>query len=261
MAARAIWKASLEFAGVRVPVKLYAAAEDREVRFRLLHAKDGQPVRQRLVDRSSGEEIAPEDVQRGLELEPGLFVVMRDREITAAAPRPSRVLEVMRFVPAPAIDSSWYERPYFLGPDASAADYGALLRALSETKLCGIARWNMRGRRYFGALLARDRHLALIALRPTQEHVAAMPLPGPDPSIRPGERELAGQLVATLAGPFDPDALRDEYRERVLALIAAKARGRTYRPRREVVPRATPNLERALQQSLRASRRKRRAAA
>jgi DNA end-binding protein Ku len=261
MAARAIWKASLEFGEVRVPVKLYAAAEDRGVQFRLLHAKDRVPVRQRLVDRSSQQEVAPEDAQRGLEVEPGLFVVMRPREIAAAAPKPSRTIEVMRFVPAAAIDISWYERPYFLGPDSSTADYGALLRALGETGLCGIARWTLRGRRYFGALHARDSHLALITLRPAQEHVAALPLPGPDPSIRAGERELAGQLVAALAGRFDPAALRDEYRERVLALVAAKAKGRSYRPAREAMPRSAPDLQRALQQSLRAAGKKRRAAA
>jgi DNA end-binding protein Ku len=261
MTARAIWKASLEFDGVRVPVKLYAAVEERGVQFRLLHAKDGVPVRQRLVDRSSQEEVAPEDAQRGLELEPGLFVVMRPREIAAAAPKPSRAIEVTRFVPATVIDSSWYERPYFLGPDASAADYGALLRALGETNLCGIARWTLRGRRYFGALEARDSHLALIALRPAQEHVAAMSLPEPDKSIRAGERELAGQLVAALAGPFDPALLRDEYRERVLALVAAKSKGRPFKTRTEVMPRSAGDLQRALRQSLRATRQKRRAAA
>lgn len=261
MPARAIWKASLEFGGVRVAAKLYAAVEDRGVQFRLLHAKDGVPVRQRLVDRGSQKEVAPEDAQRGLELEPGLFVVMRPREIAAATPKPSRVIEVMRFVPLAAIDSSWYERPYFLGPDASAADYGALLRALGETHLCGIARWTLRGKRYFGALEARDSHLALIALRPAQEHVAALPLPAPDKSIREGERELASQLVAALAGRFDPALLRDAYRERVLALVEAKSKGRSYRARRETMPRSVGDLQRALQQSLRATRQKRRAAA
>jgi DNA end-binding protein Ku len=218
-------------------------------------------VHQRLVDRSSGEEVAPEDAQRGLELEPGVFVVMRPREIDAAAPKPSRVIEVTRFVPAPAIDPSWYERPYFLGPDASAADYGALLRALGETDLCGIARWSMRGKRYFGALETRDSHLALIALRPAQEHIAAVSLAEPDRSIRAGERELAGQLVAALAGPFDPRALRDEHRERVLALVEAKSKGLSYKVRKEAVPRTASDLQRALQQSLRATRQKRRAAA
>jgi DNA end-binding protein Ku len=256
-----MWKASLEFEDVRVPVKLYAAAEDRDVQFRLLHAQDGVPVQQRMVDRSTGEEVAQEDVQRGLELERGVFVVMKPREVEVASPEPSRSIELLRFVPPPALDSSWYQRPYFLGPDASAQDYGALLRALGETGLCGIARWTMRGRRYFGALEARDSHLALIAMRSADEHLAAPALPEPDKSIRESERALAKQLVGALEGRFDPDVLRDEYRERVLALVAAKAKGRSYRPRKEAVPSEIRDLQRALKQSLRASRGKRRAAA
>ena len=261
MTARAIWKGSLEFGGVRVPVKLYAAAEDRDVQFRLLHARDGVPVRQRLVDRSTGEEVAQEDAQRGLELEPGLFVVMKPREIAAATPKPSRSIELMRFVPPPALDSSWYQRPYFLGPDASARDYGALLHALGETGLCGIARWTMRGRRYFGALEARQTHLALIAMRSAGEHVAAPALAEPDKSIRESELALAKQLVGALAGPFEPDALRDEYRERVLALVTAKAKGRAYKVHKEALPSELGDLQLALKQSLRVSRGKRRAAA
>jgi DNA end-binding protein Ku len=258
--ARAIWKASLDFEDVRLPVKLYAAAEDRDVHFRLLHARDGVPVRQRMVDRSTGEEVSQEDAQRGLELERGLFVVMTPRDVAAVTPKPSRSIELVRFVPPPALDSSWYQRPYFLGPDGSDQDYAALLRALGESGLCGIARWTMRGRRYFGALEARETHLALIAMRSAGEHVAAPALPEPDKSIRESERALAKQLVSALEGPFEPGSLRDEYRERVLALVKAKAKGRSYRPRKETLPSEVGDLQRALKQSLRASRGKRRAA-
>ncbi len=261
MTARAIWKASLEFGAVRIPVKLYAAVEDRGVQFRLLHAKDGVPIQQRLVDRRNDEEVAQETAQRGLELEPGLFVVMQPAEIDAAALAPSRAIELMRFVPRAAIDCSWYERPYYLGHDASAPDYGALRDALRESDLRGIARWTMRGRRYFGALQAHTSHLVLIALRSPGEVAAAAKLDLPEKAVREPERALAGQLIAALDGPFDPESLRDEYRERVLALVEAKSKGRKYAARREGVPKPNDDLARALKQSLRATQQKRRAAA
>jgi DNA end-binding protein Ku len=213
-----------------------------------------------MVDRSTREEVAPEQVQRGLELERGLFVVMTEQDLAAVRPEPSRSIEVMRFVPPPALDSSWYQRPYFLGPDASSVEYAALLRALDDTGLCGIARWTMRGKRYFGALESRKTHLALVSMRSAREHVAAPALPEPDRSIRESERALAKQLVGALAGPFEPEALHDEYRERVLALVKAKAKGRPYKVRREPMPREVDDLQRALKQSLRATRQKHRAA-
>ena len=253
-----MWKASLDLGDVQVPVKLYAAIEDRDIHFRLLHAKDAVPVRQRLVDPRTGEEIAPEAVQRGVALEPGIFVVMKDEELAAAHGEPSRTIEVMRFVPRGAIDAAWYSRPYFLGPDGSASEYGALLAAMRDSEVVGVARWAMRGKRYFGALEARDSHLALIAMHAAEEVVSAAQLDAPNGApVREAERALADQLVAALEGTFDPAEVRDGYRERVLALIDAKEKGRPPRPvAREAAPGAVTDLSRALKQSIQRARHK-----
>lgn len=257
-----MWKAPLDLGDVEVPVKLYAAIEDRDIHFRLLHAKDAVPVRQRLVDPRSGEEIAPEAVQRGVALEPGIFVVMKDEELAAARGEPSRAIEVMRFVPRSAIDAAWYSRPYFLGPDGSASEYGALLAAMRDSEVLGVARWAMRGKRYFGALEARDSHLALIAMHAAEEVVSAAQLDAPNGApVREAERALADQLVAALEGNFDPAEVRDEYRERVLALIDAKEKGRPPRSvAREAAPGAVTDLRRALKQSIQRVRHKSHAA-
>lgn len=262
MAARAMWKASLDLGEVQVPVKLYAAVVDRDVHFRLLHAKDAVPVKQQLVDPRSGEEVLPDAVLHGVALEPGVFVVLEREELEAAAVTPSRTIEVTRFVPRSAIDLAWYSRPYFLGPDASAPDYAALVAALRETNLLGVARWSMRGKRYFGALEARESHLALISMRSANEVVSAaqLELPSGTP-VREAERALADQLVAALDANFDPKQFKDDHRERVLAMIEAKARGR--RPQkveRVAEPAAIDDLTRALKQSIQRVRTKPRAA-
>ena len=262
MTARAMWKASLELGDVSIPVKLYAAVEDRDVRFRLLHAKDRAPVKQRMVDPRSEREVPAADVQRGVAIEPGLFVVIKDAELEKLGVSPTRSIEVTQCVPAEAIDYAWYSRPYFLGPDGSGAKYAALVEALRESGLRGIARWTMRGRRYFGALEARASHLALIALRPAEEVVSARQLQAPESgSVSAVERTLAKQLVSALDAEFDPAALRDEYRERVLAFVEAKAKGKRLQLVREALPKAmSSSLARTLKQSLQSVKRKRHAA-
>jgi DNA end-binding protein Ku len=259
---RATWKASLELGRVRVPVKLYGAIEERKVHFRLLHAKDRVPVVQRMVDPRTQEEVPAEEIRRGIELAPGVFVVVEPDEQESAQPKPSRSIAVTRVIPRDALDIAWFERPYYLGPDGSNADYFALASVLAQAEQVGIARWVMRGKQYFGALAPHGRHLTLIALRGADEVVTPDALAHPSgPAISAAERKLGEQLVTALDGPFDPSELRDEYRERVEKLIAAKRRGRRFAVKESGPPRARGDLGEVLRRSLVAARKDRDAAA
>ena len=260
--ARAMWKASLELGGVQLPVKLYAAAEDRRFRFRLLHEKDRVPVQQRMIDPREEREVRSDEIQRGLEVDPGVFVVFRPEELESAEPPPSRSIEITRFVPHDAIDPSWYSRPYFLGPDGSEPDYFALAAALERSERRGVARWVMRGKRYVGALGTREGHLALVAFHSASEVVSAAELARPEGSvISAGERKLAEQLVSALDASFDPKELRDDYRERVEKLIEAKRAGRKFVVKEAPVERPSGDLADVLKRSLRVAKERRRAAA
>ena len=261
MAARALWKASLELGDLTVPVKLYRAIDERDVHFRLLHVEDLAPVEQRMVDPRTDEEVPAGSIQRGVAVEAGVFVVVKPDEVERESPKPSRTIELLRFVPPRSIDPAWYERPYILGPDGGSAGYAALWKALHEAERFGIARWVMRGNRYFGALAGHEAgQLVLITMRSAEEVVPAEKLRADaGRAASAAERGLAEQLVSALDGPFDPAALRDEYRERLVAYLAAKAAGRRVRLPREAVPKPSGDLARVLQQSLR-SVRKRRAA-
>jgi DNA end-binding protein Ku len=260
--ARAMWKASLELGRLRIPVKLYAAVEERKVHFRLLHAKDHVPVRQRMVDPHTEQEVPSEKIQRGIELEEGVFVVLDEQEREAIRPAPSRAIEVVRVVPSGAVDAAWYDRPYYLGPDGAAADYFALAKTLGDGAQVGIARWTMRNQPYFGALEPREGRLALISLHAADEIVAVDVLGrATGPAISAAERKLGEQLVAALAGPFDPNALHDDYREKVEKWIAAKRQGRRFRVKEAPPPRARGDLGDVLRRSLRAAKGGSRAAA
>jgi len=250
-----MWKASLRVGKEALPVKLYSAVEDTAVHFRLLHARDHVPVAQRMVDPDTEEEVADEDVQRGLEIEEGVFIVLQPDELASVEPEASRDIEVTRFVPRDSVDPGWYGRPYMLGPDGKAEDYFALAAALEEAGRFGIARWVMRGTQYSGALAPHEGRLALIALKPAEEVVSTAQLAPPGgPALQKLERQLAEQLIAALDAPFDPEILHDDYRGRVRELIAAKAKGKTVRFKEAPPPKVTSDLSGALRKSLQAAK-------
>ena len=251
--ARAIWKGVIRLGDDAIPVKLYSAATDRTVRFRLLHAETGRPVKQRMVNPETGETVPYDEIRRGYELEDGVFVVLDDEELEALEPEKSREIEVLQFQAPAVIDHRWYDRPYHLGPDGDPEPYYALADALEAESKEGLLRWTMRNKEYVGALRVRDGHLMLVTLRRPGELVPDTALDAPD-APEPEERELdmAEQLVSTLAEPFDPEDYRDEYRERVLELIEAKAEGEAIEFRQPEKKRAAGDLAASLQASIEA---------
>jgi len=254
MTARAMWKAVLVVGEESLPVKLYAAAADRGVHFRLVHAEDSVPVRRRLVHPGTGEEVALEDARRGVQLEPGLFVALEPEELAQLEPEPSRAIRVDAFVPAAALDERWYERPYYLGPDGDPARYAALAAAAEENHAhVGIAAWTMRGHAYRGALLAEGGHLALVTLRAREEVLPEEDLAAPRGEALPeGELKLAGRLIEAMASDFDWAAFRDEHPERVAELVRAKQAGKARkRPRFKPHVVRDEGLVEALKQSIR----------
>jgi len=261
--ARAMWNAQLDVAGTTVGVKLYAAVEDRGVHFRLLDRKDKLPVQQQLFDPRTGQPVPGDAIRKGVEVERGVFVVLSEEDLAATAPPESRTIECLRFVPRSAVDIAWYRRPYYLGPDPSElGNYFALVEALRESGRVGVARWTMRKQRHFGVLEAERDHLVLVALRSAAEVVAASSLALPPAGeVREAERKLAEQLVAALDAPFEPAALRDDYRERVEKLVAAKAKGESYRVDEPRAPYKVTDLAAALERSLAAAKKRRSAAA
>lgn len=260
--ARAIWKGVIRLGAVSVPVKLYSAVQEQAVHFRLLHAKDRKPVRQHMVNPATGKLVPAEEIRRGVAVAPGEFVLIDDEDLEALEPEASRDIEITRFVPSAQVDHPWYDRPYFLGPDGKVGVYFALARALARQDKVGVARWVMRKRSYAGAVRSEGDYLMLITLRRAGEVVPAKEIepPGGRPlDLR--ELEMAKQLVAALEDEFDPAAYRDEFRERVLGLVHAKASGRKVarkRPKRKAPTRKSLAAE--LEASLKSTGQRRAAA-
>ena len=164
MSTRAIWQGTLTVQKHEIAVKLYAAVEDRQIHFHLLHKRDRTRVQQRMVDSETEKPVPLDETRKAFEAEPGLYVAVTREEIEGSAPKPAREIRVSQFVAVPAIDPQLFDRPYYLGPGAdSATDYFALAQALEKKKCAGIATWVMRqpllrGRSDFPTRLSDDDH-------------------------------------------------------------------------------------------------------
>jgi DNA end-binding protein Ku len=254
MGARAIWKASLRFGAAEVPVKLYSAVQDRTVHFRLLDAKRHEPIKQHMVDPETGTVVDSAGIRRAFPTDEGDLVILDEAELAKAIPPESREIDIRRFVPHGKITHAWYDRPYWLGPDGEDAPYFALAAALRTREVEGVAHWVMRGKDYVGALRAEGDYLMLITLRRAGEVVSASALPAPTGrALDAREVAMARQLVAAMEDPFDIAAYHDEYRQRVVDLMQAKAAGKVVKFPRARIRKTEVDLAEVLEASLAAA--------
>jgi DNA end-binding protein Ku len=224
--ARAMWKGAIVLGKHEVGIKLYSAVEDRAVRFHMLHKKDRAPVEQQIVRKDTGKEVAREDIRKAFALNKGTAVILEPEDLEKLVPPESRDIQLTRFVPPEAIGDQWFDRPYYLGPDGNDDSYFALAQAMDAKNMIGIARWVMRKKRYIGALTSIDGYLALSTLRRADQVLQFSGIqPAANMAPQASELKLAEQLVASIEAEFEPELWHNEYRERLLKLIAAKARG------------------------------------
>ena len=255
---RSIWNGTITFGLISVPVKVHTATEDRSVHFRQVHAKDGAQIKQKRICAKDGEEVPYKQVAKGYEVRAGEYVLLNQDEIAAAAGERSRLIELGEFVRAPEIDPVFFAKTYYLGAGSKGADaYRLLHDALEKSDRAGIGRWVFHNREYLVAIRPLDGVLALHTMRFADELVSPHDVDIPSPSRRPSKREIemASKLVDSLHGDFTATEFSDGYRERVLALIEAKARGEELPAPDELdTPEDGTDLSAALEASLAGSR-------
>ncbi len=223
----AIWTGSISFGLVTVPVRLVSATRSQDVRFHQLEAETGARIRYRRVSEQTGEEVPNDQIVKGYELENGHYVVIEPDELAALKPKGSRQIEIEDFVDLSEIDPVYFEQPYYLVPDKDAAKaYRLLTQVMEDENKVAVGRFVLRSKEALVAIRPVDGMLCLETMRYADE-VLEVDREAIDSEAEPSERELdmARQLVSTLAGEFDPEKYRDEYREEVLALIDRKAAG------------------------------------
>jgi DNA end-binding protein Ku len=244
---RSVWRGTLSFGLVAIPVSLYPATEAKDVRFHLFD-REGRRVRYRRVVESgppSGEpeeddvgptrtddeerpaetEVAYQDLVRGYEVEPEAYVFLETEEIERARPSPSRVIDLEEFVRLEDIDPVYFEKAYHVVPARGAEKpYELLLRTLKESGRVGIGRFVLRTKPHLVALRPMERVLALETLYFGDEVRDADPLVGDLARgvVTQREIDISKQLVEALASEWDPSRFADEYRDELLRMIAER---------------------------------------
>jgi DNA end-binding protein Ku len=251
---RAIWKGSLNFGLVTIPVQLVTAVRDRDVHFHLLDEDEHCRLRRKLVCPGDNREIPYNKTVLGFEVAPDQYVVVEKDELKRLKPESGRSIHITDFVNQSEVDPQFFDRPYHLVPDEGGRHaYGLLHAAMQRTGRAGIASLVMREKQYLALVRPLGKRLGLVTMRFADEIVGEADLPAPPATNDLPKRELdtAVQLVESMADRFQPEKYHDEYREKVLALIQQKSRGRTPRlaPSRQPKTRVI-NLMDALKASL-----------
>src|SRR5256714_3192926 len=212
--ARALWKGSISFGLVNIPIELYTAVRNHRPKFRMLHAKDKSPVRFERVCIRDGKPVAWEDLVKGYEYEKGHFVVVTKEDFQAAALEKTRTVDILDFVKAEEIDDRFFETPYYLVPAKSGERAYALLReALRDSGRIGIAKFILRDAQHLAAVEVIQNAIVLTVMRFADEIVEPSQFEFPGASgFRKPELDMAKALVNSLAAEWDPAKYTDEYR-------------------------------------------------
>jgi DNA end-binding protein Ku len=258
--ARAIWKGVVSFGLVSIPVEVHTAVRDHRPHFRLLHAKDTSPIKFSRVCEHEGKPVAWDELVKGYEYSKDEFVVLTKADFEAAAVEKTKRVDILDFVDADEVDDRYFETPYYLAPGKGGEHAYALLReAMRDANRIGIAKFVLRDTMHLCAVEVIDDALVLTLMRFADELVDTAPLNLPaKKEIRKAELDMAKALINTLAAEWTPEKYADDYRDNLMRIIKAKAKGKTVRlPEGEGAPAPTKvvDLMERLRQSLDAAKR------
>ena len=220
---RSIWKGSLSFGLVNVPVKLYSATEDHDVPLHQVHDKDGGRIRYKRVCEIDGETVDYEHIQKAY-VDGDQTVILTDEDFASLPVERSRDIDVVEFVPTEQIDPIMFEKSYYLSPDSkSTKAYVLLMRTLEESDRTAIVKFALRQKTRLAALRVRDGVLMLQTLLWDDEvREARFPELDETPRISESELTMSKQLVESFASDFTPEKFTDEYQEQLRTLVEAK---------------------------------------
>jgi len=226
---RAMWKGSLSFGLVNIPVRLFAATESKGLKFRYLHLPCHAPVEYRKTCPVCGKEVPWEELARGFEYQKGSFVILDEEEFKSAAGESEHLIEIQDFVRIEEIDPVYFQNSYYLSPDgAGGKPYALLRKAMSETGKVAVANITIRTKETPAVVRVYQDVLALSTMYFPDEvrNTRELPdIPGEE-KIRERELEMARDLIENLAVPFDLEKYHDTYREKLLEIIDAKIKGK-----------------------------------
>jgi DNA end-binding protein Ku len=262
--AHAIWSGAINFGLVTIPVKLFTAVRGRtrDLSFNFIHKKDDSRIRYRTFCEREEKEVPRSEIVRGYEYEKGEWVTFTDEELKQLDAENTQSVDIVQFCDLEEIDPMYFDVPYYLEPDKKGRHAYALLRdALRDANKVGIAKVVLRNREHLAAVKPNGDALVLELMHYKDELVeqSDFEFPPLKAEIPASEMKVAKMLIDTMTSEFEPEKFEDTYRERLLALIEARAKGKAIPHARAKAPAATNvvNLMDVLQRSIEQSKKER----
>jgi DNA end-binding protein Ku len=253
---RAIWKGSISFGLVNIPIALYPATKKEELRFRLLRKSDLSPVNYKRVAEADGKEVPWNEIVKGYEYEKGKYIVLKDEDFQRVDLEATQTVDIQDFVKLEEIDPIFFYKPYYLEPQKGGDKAYVLLReALADTEKIGIAKVVIKTREYLAGVKAENDVLVLELMLFANELADAGKLRVPK-KMAAGKREMdmAKALVESMTSRWNPEKYHDDYREALMEVIEEKVESGGEEIKEKPKPKKTPtkviDLVSVLQQSL-----------
>lgn len=255
---RSMWRGSLSFGLVNVPVALFSATRDVDVHFNQVDSETGERLRVQRVCKQEDKPVEYDELVSGYPRSDGDgYVMLTDDELAAAAPEKTRTIDISEFVPLDEVDPIFFDHPYWLVPvgegDGPLRAYKLLVEAMKDSDRAAIGKFVLRTKEYLVAIRVREGLLSLVTMRFADEirDTGDLPLPGKAEKPKKKEVDEAVKLIEHLAADWDPKRYDDRHNERLQKLIDQKRKGKTIKaPAEPEVPEAVPDLMAALQASL-----------
>jgi DNA end-binding protein Ku len=221
---RAIWKGSISFGLVNIPIALYPATRKEDLKFRLLRAKDLSPVNYKRVAEKDGKEVPWGEIVKGYEYEKGKFVVLNEKDFQRVDLEATQTVDIQDFVDLDEIDPMYFYKPYYLEPQKGGDKAYVLLReALADGKKVGIAKVIIKTRQYLAGVKALKHALVLELMHFADELLDAEKLNVPKKlEVGKREKEMAEALVKSMSSKWDPEKYKDDYRDALMEVIEEK---------------------------------------
>ena len=253
---RAIWKGSISFGLVNIPIALYPATRKEELNFRMLRKSDLSPINYKRVAEKDGREVPWDQIVKGYEYEKGKYVVLKEEDFQRVDLEATQTVDIQDFVHVDEIDPMFFYKPYYLEPQKGGDKAYALLRdSLKESGKVGIAKVVIKTRQYLAGVKPEDGALVLELMHFADELADAEKLHVPK-KVEVGKREMnmAKALIDSMSSKWNPEKYHDEYREALMEVIEEKveAGGKEIETKPKKAPKPTKviDLVEVLQQSL-----------
>jgi DNA end-binding protein Ku len=253
---RAIWKGTISFGLVNIPIALYPATRREELKFRLLRKSDLSPIDYKRVAEKDGKEVPWDEIVKGYEYEKGKYVVLREEDFQRVDIEATQTVDIQDFVELGEIDPMFFYKPYYLEPQKGGDKAYVLLRdSLEKSKKVGIAKVVIKTRQYLAGVKPEDGALVLELMHFADELADTAKLRLPK-KREAGKRELemAKALIGSMTSKWDPQKYHDEYREALMEVIEDKVehggKAITHKPKKGPQPTKVIDLVSVLRQSL-----------